>query len=111
MDSTEIYSGTDWRIVPGKLPTAMHYLKLHTRGHSIFSFGKNKNIVHQLTNLRQLLVIGGFTKGKSFDTILEFDFKKEEWKKIGNMLEKRAAFDVTHINFDKDFEKWCTFCN
>ena len=51
LDTTEIYFGTNWRIVAGKLPTATYHIKLTYIDNRILSFGKNKifSVINHLT--------------------------------------------------------------
>ena len=52
--------------------------------------------------------VGGYISPEEFDEILEFDPIQKIWKQIGKMLQKRAAFGLSIINFS-DFEEYCTF--
>ena len=55
LDSTEIFTGTEWTTVGGKLPRAIQYIQVATINSRILAFGKNDKTVYRAAHLFDIL--------------------------------------------------------
>ena len=55
LDSTEIFTGTEWTTVGGKLPRAMYYMQVATINSRILAFGKYDKTVYRVAHLFDIL--------------------------------------------------------
>ena len=108
-DTSEIWTGAEWRLVLGKLPYTARDVRMAFIDNRILYLGKLK---HYLTvNAKSIYecktyLKGGYDRKIKHKTILSFNLETMEWTKEGDMLEGRSAHGISVVDFNV-YKKWC----
>ena len=103
--TSEIWTGTEWRLALGKLPYTARDVRMAFIDNRILYLGK-KTLYSTQSSPYITYLLGGYDTKVKRKTILSFNLETEEWTKEGNMLEGRSAHGISVVDFDV-YSEWC----
>ena len=103
-DTSEIWTGSEWRFTTGKLPYTARDVKMAFIDNRILYLGIKAQNIHIITHLK-----GGWDGATKRKSILSFSLETEAWTEEGDMLDGRSAHGISVVNVN-DYKKWCNAC-
>ena len=105
-DTSEIWTGTEWRFALGKLPYTARDVRAAFIDNRILYLGIKTLLKALSLSIYITYLKGGYDTRTKRKTILSFNLETEEWTKEGDMLEGRSAHGISVVDFNV-YKKWC----
>ena len=112
LDSTEIFDPSlgSWR-AGAALPHPMYNMRAANIDNRVLIFGMNILLAYYKIYVKAHItntLAGGWNKGTTFNTILEYDITGDSYTQIGTMANgrSRSSHAISVVKYE-DFSEWC----
>ena len=105
-DTSEIWTGSEWRFALGKLSYTARDVRMAFIDNRILYLGIKTLLKALSLSIYITYLKGGYDARIKRKTILSFKLETEEWTKEGDMLEGRSAHGISVVDFNV-YKKWC----